>query len=100
MEPNIAALARETRSSIEVTRNAKGDPQWTIKAYCEDGQEIEALDRIKYVELLLRDFYLLGGLERAQQAVDEVIVADPELATQLESSIAAKRDEQGPVLAS
>jgi len=98
-EPQIVQLARETRSSIEVTRNAKGDPQWTIKAYCEDGQEEEALDRIRSVELQLRNFYLFGGVERAQQMVDEIIVGNPELEAQLLASITAieaKRNEQAP----
>ena len=94
----VEELARETRSSIEVTRNAKGDYQWTIKHYHEAGDEAVAFDTIKYVEILLRHFYLDGGAERIEQAVDEII-SPPNLESQLEASVAqaqARKAERAP----
>lgn len=61
MEPNaqpVAAIQRETRSSIELTRNAKGDYQWAVKAYFEEGNEEDALAMLETVDQTLRAVYL------------------------------------------
>lgn len=55
---DIEQLARETRSSIELTRNAKGDYQWVIKAYHETGGEQTALATVSLVDYALRERYL------------------------------------------
>ncbi len=38
-EEQTITLARETRSSIELKRNAKGEYAWDIKIYFEDGYQ-------------------------------------------------------------
>lgn len=55
---SVEELARETRSSIELTRNAKGDYQWVIKCYYEDGQHVQALARTWAIDSALRKDYL------------------------------------------
>ena len=79
MEPesSVAELARETHSSIEVTRNAKGDYQWVLKRYYEDGAEDYALAQLKLIDVELRRAFL------PQDGVD--------LQEQLKGSIAALR---------
>lgn len=54
----LLSVARESRCSVEVTRNAKGDYQWSIKAYHEDGYENAAVHRIKWVDCRLRAWFL------------------------------------------
>ena len=39
------ATSAESRSSIELTRNAKGDTQVSVKVYRDPGQEDEALEK-------------------------------------------------------
>lgn len=54
-------IARESRSSIELTRNAKGEYQWVIKRYYDDADEgaaQNALDAIKSVDGQLRGDFL------------------------------------------
>ena len=51
-------LQRETRSSIELTLNAKRDYQFSIKIYFENGLEDEALARIEKIDAALRSKYL------------------------------------------
>lgn len=58
MEPTTATLARETRSSIELTRNAKGDYQWSIKAYFDEGHEDDALGMLEAIDGTLRAVYV------------------------------------------
>lgn len=58
VEPQALTLARETRSSIELTRNAKGDYQWTVKLYVEDGAEDAALATLAQIDATLRATYL------------------------------------------
>lgn len=54
----LAQLQRETRSSIEVTRNSKGDYQWVIKCYFDEGEEVHILDTIQAIDRTLRITYL------------------------------------------
>lgn len=58
MEPEILELSRETRSSIEVSRNAKGEYAWKLKLYLEDGAEGDALDRLSRIDDELRVRFL------------------------------------------
>lgn len=57
-EPQVALLARETRSSIEVTRNARGDYQWSAKVYFEEGHALDALAVLSGIDDELRARYL------------------------------------------
>ena len=57
----LAELQRETRSSIELERTAKGEYKWTVKRYYESDQPTEALSEIKYIDAKLRDEYLPKG---------------------------------------
>ncbi len=66
MEPQIMQLQRETRSSIEVTHYKDGSPGWVIKKYFADGEEEAALAAIQALEVLLRAFYLDGGVDELQ----------------------------------
>lgn len=57
MTPEV--LARETRSSIEVNRNSKGDYQWVIKRYFEDGHEDDPrIADVNYIDGQLRAQYV------------------------------------------
>lgn len=53
-------VTTDTPCSIEVTRNAKGDYQWSIKTYC--GQEtydlLVAVDQLQEVDRKLRASFL------------------------------------------
>lgn len=75
-EAQSVQIQREATSSIEVTRNAKGDYQWVIKRYYAGGTEIDvdpesgilldpeswtALQEIKRVDELLRQHFLPNG---------------------------------------
>jgi hypothetical protein len=58
---DLEQMARETRSSLELTRNAKGDYQWVIKAYYDgtvDGEEDAATSRVERIDTKLREMYL------------------------------------------
>ena len=57
---DLTELRRETRSSIEVTRNSKGEYQWVIKRYHEDtpDETAQALKDISSVDRSLRTEYL------------------------------------------
>lgn len=57
----LAELQRETRSSIELTRNSKGDYQWVIKSYYEEEQADVALKVINGIDVVLRAEYLPKG---------------------------------------
>ena len=64
MEPNVAQIQRETRSSIEVTRNAKGDYQWVIKRYFDGDSDSEmgaAMNSVRAADKRLREDYLEGA---------------------------------------
>lgn len=50
-------IQRETPSSVEITRGAKGTPQWSVKVYCEVGAELAALARAKELDALLKEHY-------------------------------------------
>lgn len=63
MEPEVMQIERETRSSIEVSRNAKNEYSWKCKAYFGEGEEEDALVRLRAIEIALRQFYLEGGAE-------------------------------------
>ena len=52
-------LERETNSSIELTRNAKGDYQWSIKLYAEGGDTAQVVETLRLVDADLRDCFLL-----------------------------------------
>lgn len=59
MEPVI--LNRDTRSSIELTRNAKGDYQWVIKRYFDQEDVNASADALKeagWIDTSLREKYL------------------------------------------
>ena len=63
MEPTASAatVQRETRSSVELTRNAKGDYQWSIKLYLDSNDDADfesALERLETVDATLRTVYL------------------------------------------
>jgi hypothetical protein len=53
-----ALIQRETRSSVELTRNAKGDYQWSIKVYGEDDGLEAALNTAKAIDHKLRQAYV------------------------------------------
>ena len=55
---DLEQLARETRSSIELTRNAKSDYQWVIKIYYADGEQGVALQEIIQADEKLRFRYI------------------------------------------
>ena len=63
MEPEVLELARETRSSIEVSRNAKAEYAWKIKVYLEDGAETDALKRLGAIDDELRTYFLAAEAE-------------------------------------
>ena len=54
----VASLARESRSSITLTRNAKGDYQWEIKIYYEDGEDGFAEEALRKLDTKLRRAFL------------------------------------------
>mgnify|MGYP001597407994 CR=1 FL=1 len=54
-------LERETPSSVELTRNARGEMQWQIKVYCEAGLEGSAALTAVAVDDSLRREYGLPG---------------------------------------
>jgi hypothetical protein len=57
----LAVLARETRSSIELTRGARDEYRWSIKRYydeTETGAELAALSEIERVDERLREVFL------------------------------------------
>jgi hypothetical protein len=62
-EPQVALLARETRSSIELTRNARGDYQWVMKVYFEEGHAQSALAVLSVIDDELRARYLPAETE-------------------------------------
>ncbi len=58
MVEELASLQRETRCSIELKRNAKGEYAWDVKVYYENGQEADAMERLWTVDLDLRRRFL------------------------------------------
>jgi hypothetical protein len=54
------ALARETTSSIEVSRTSKGEYSWHIKLYGENADDAagDALMRITRIDARLRELFL------------------------------------------
>lgn len=50
----IEELAKENRSSIEVSKTAKGEYSWKIKVYFEDEIEDQPVSRIKTIDEALR----------------------------------------------
>ena len=57
---NLAEI-RDIRSSIEVTRNAKGDYQWVIKRYFDQEDESASKDakkEIDWIDARLRETYV------------------------------------------
>lgn len=58
-EPVVIQLQRETRSSIELTRNARGEYGWVIKLYCEGGDMGSGVDVLQDVDQALRRLYLV-----------------------------------------
>lgn len=59
-QEQVAQLQRETRSSIELTRNSKGDYQWVVKQYHEGTPEsiTEAMQSLSRIDAQLRREYL------------------------------------------
>ena len=47
-----------TSDSVELTRNAKGDYQWTVKLYFQPKAEVEAMHRLDSLDRALRKQYL------------------------------------------
>ena len=72
MAQNLEELKRETRSSIEVTRNSKSDYQWVIKTYYEDGKEGEALGTIRRIDGMLRYDFLPVDQKEIDAAIDAI----------------------------
>lgn len=82
---DVEQLARETRSSIEVTRNSKADYQWVIKLYFDAETEIvvdsptdeepalgeasEALRLIELIDTRLRNQFLPHAVGFDGQAI-------------------------------
>lgn len=58
MEGNVAELERSTRSSIEISKDAKDTYRWSIKVYFEDGHEKEAVERVQRIDHDLRSRFL------------------------------------------
>ena len=56
MQPNdaVAALARETRSSIELKLSAKGEYHWDTKVYYDDGDVDGAINQVAHIDAELR----------------------------------------------
>lgn len=55
MEPG----QHDSRSSVEISRNAKGDTQWVVKTYRDPGQEDEAKEVTQRIhDELTRLYYL------------------------------------------
>lgn len=48
--------ARLAPHSIEATRNAKGDLQWSIKVYYADGEQEHALETVTILDRILRAY--------------------------------------------
>jgi hypothetical protein len=42
VQGSVAELARENRSSVELSRDSKGDYRWSIKLYFDADQDDEA----------------------------------------------------------
>ena len=59
--PNVVQMARETRSSIEVTRNRTGDYQWVMKLYFEEGHEAQAIVMLGTIDEELRTYFLTAA---------------------------------------
>lgn len=57
---DLDQLQRDTRSSIELTRNAKGDYQWSIKRYYDQNadESDDAIRDLEHVDTELRRAYL------------------------------------------
>jgi len=52
MEPT-----HESRSSVEITRNAKGETQWAVKVYRDPGEEEDAKTIAVRLDQALRQLY-------------------------------------------
>lgn len=69
VNPSIPAadqLARETRSSIELSRDAKGVYRWDIKLYfdCADGDEMPTIIQLSRIDDQLKRLFIpKGGTE-------------------------------------
>lgn len=64
VEPDGSFIERESdkRSSIELSLNAKGGYQWSIKLYLDEENEITpTLERIKNIDASLRQRFGEGG---------------------------------------
>ncbi len=56
-EVQAVKIASETPSSVEITRNARGTVQWSVKVYCAAGDEREAMRRAIALEGALKVQY-------------------------------------------
>ncbi len=54
----LAQMQRETRSSIEVTRNSRSEYQWVLKVYYEESKHFEAITVLEVVDRELRDWFI------------------------------------------
>lgn len=53
-----AEIHRLSPSSIELTRNAKGDYQWVAKIYAENDDLLAVVRQLKVIDQALRDEFL------------------------------------------
>ena len=63
----LAELRRDAPHSVELTKNAKGDYQWSIKVYF--GEE-DPVDRIDTIDAYMRNTYLKEETERIAEAFE------------------------------
>jgi hypothetical protein len=57
MIPSSETVTRETPSSVEIGRNSKHEPVWTVKVYCAVGDEEQALERAIALDTRLQAHY-------------------------------------------
>jgi hypothetical protein len=57
-QSNPVAQIPQSRSSVELTRNAKGDYQWSLKVYFDEGAQEQALATVGAMDAQLRATYL------------------------------------------
>ena len=55
---DVAQLARETRSSIEVQRAKDGTYYWTLKLYFEEGDQSDTISTLGLIDSELRTYFL------------------------------------------
>lgn len=63
VETGVLETIRESRSSIELSRDAKGDYRWSIKLYfdAQEDDETQVIAQIARLDGRLRDGFLPTG---------------------------------------